>query len=108
MAQSLIIASVGAKIVKGLLAIWLGDSAVSKLTADLTSEFFEKYAKDFYEARRANRFFEELADRISTDLANFIASEYKRLPKGDAIQILESCTEFISSPEFYDLCISER
>jgi energy-coupling factor transporter ATP-binding protein EcfA2 len=108
MSQSLVIASIGTKLVKGLLSIWLGDKGIAKLTAELGLDFFEKYTTDFYEARRAKRFFEELADRVSGDLSSFIESEHKELPKGDAKQFMESSLEVISSPEFYDLCITER
>ncbi|MDA9479752.1 hypothetical protein XI03_35720 [Bradyrhizobium sp. CCBAU 65884] len=108
MAQLLLLTSIGTKLVKGLVSLWLGDRAIAKLTSDLTFDFFEKYTKDFYEARRAKRFFEELADRISGDLASFLESEHKALPKGDALQIMESSIEIISTDEFYDLCIAER
>jgi NACHT N-terminal Helical domain 1 len=64
--------------------------------------------KDFVEARRAKRFFEELADRVADDLSTFIGSEHNKLPKGDRKQIMESSIEIISSPDFYDLCIAER
>ena len=60
--------SIGTKLVKGLLSIWLKDKTVTKQTSELGLELFEKHAKDFVEARRAKRFFEELADRVADDL----------------------------------------
>jgi hypothetical protein len=108
MTQSLLIASIGTKLVKGILSIWLKDQQVAKLAADLSLDLFEHHTKDFYEARKAKRFFEELADRVATELTAFIDSEHRALPKGDAKQIMECSIAIISGSEFYDLCIAER
>ena len=108
MSQSAIVAAIGVKLIKGLLAIWLKDKEITKLASELTIDIFDRRANDWREARKARRFFEELADRASENLSKYMESEHGKLPKGDAKQIMEASVDLIGNQAFYDLCFEER
>lgn len=108
MSNALLAIAIGGKFLRGLLGIWLKDKAILNESASAGVEFFEKHTKDFLEARKSKRFFEELADRVTADLARFIDNEHKTLLKGDIQQIVDGSVTIISSTAFFDLCLRER
>jgi hypothetical protein len=107
---ALLAATLGSKITKSLLSVWLKDKELLKSAAEIGVEAFSKHTQDHLEARKAKRVFEDLVDKVIGDLSVFISNEHKSLEtaKGDLKQIVEGIITIISSEDFFDLCLNER
>lgn len=108
MSLSFLATPIASGFIKGLMAIWLKDSEILKLGGTVGFEYFTKKTNDFYEARKTQRFFEELADHVLEDLSKYIQVEHKNLRKGDINAACKIILNLISSEGFNNIFIEER
>lgn len=96
------------KFIRGLISLWIGDSALLSAGVPLGFDFFEQKTNDYYKARKTERLFEEIADGVLRDLAAYIDSEHRHLKQGEVKLIAESALDFLVTNDFFELCVSER
>lgn len=73
--------SLESKFIRGLISLWLNDPSILNLGIQLGFDFFEQKTNDYYQARKAERLFEEVADTVLKDLTGFIENEHRHLKR---------------------------
>lgn len=93
---------------RGLLSLWFKDVALLDFAVGLGFDLFEQKTRDYYQARKASRLFEEVADAVLKDLSDYIKNEHRNLKKGDVKVIVDSVLDVLLNEDFINICIEER